>query len=183
MRPSETTRVFEKGELNMNWKSLVLSLVASALAVFVFTVSGARAATTTGTFTSTVTIEASCEVISTNTLDFGTQGILTSDVDASASFNVQCTDTTTYNIGLNAGSTAGGTVSTRLMTDGSDTVAYQLFSDAGRTTNWGNTPSVDTVAGTGNGAEQTLTVYGRIPVQDAPAPSTYTDTVTVTVTY
>jgi spore coat protein U-like protein len=39
------------------------------------------------------------------------------------------------------------------------------------------------VSGTGNGAGQTITIFGRVPAQTTPAPGTYTDTVTVTVTY
>ena len=142
-----------------------------------------QAATDTATFQSTITLQADCQILSTNTLDFGTNGILTSNVDATATFNVQCTDTTAYNVGLDAGSTSGGTVTTRKMTSGSDTVDYKMFSDSGRTSNWGETVTVDTVAGIGNGASQTLTIYGRVPAQTTPAPGTYTDTVTITVTY
>jgi spore coat protein U-like protein len=58
-----------------------------------------------------------------------------------------------------------------------------LYSNAGRTTVWGNTVGTDTVAGTGTGATQSLTVYGRVPVQSTPGAGTYTDTVITTVTY
>lgn len=160
-----------------------LSALGASLLLLALAGSSADAATATGTFTATITIQASCQVISTNTLNYGTQGILTANTDAQATFNVQCTNTTPYNVGLNAGSTAGGTVATRLMTSGSATVAYNMFSDAARSTNWGNTVGTDTVSGTGDGAQQTLTVYGRVPPQTTSAPATYNDTVTVTVTY
>ncbi|WP_409528142.1 spore coat protein U domain-containing protein [Rhizobium sp.] len=39
------------------------------------------------------------------------------------------------------------------------------------------------VTGTGTGSPQTLTVYGRVPAQNTPAPGTYSDTVVVTVSY
>ena len=96
---------------------------------------------------------------------------------------MQCTDTTPYNIGLDAGTGTGATVTVRKLTSGGATVNYTLYSDTGRTTVWGNTVSTDTVAATGNGASQSYTVYGRVPAQTTPAPGTYTDTVTVTVTY
>jgi spore coat protein U-like protein len=160
-----------------------VSVLGALLAILSLAGSSAQAATATGTFNSTITIQANCQVISTNTLNFGTQNILTANTDASATFTVQCTNTTPYNVGLNAGSTAGGTVATRLMTSGAATVSYKMYSDAARTTNWGNTVGTDTLAGTGNGTTQTLTVYGRVPVQTTPAPATYNDTVTVTVTY
>jgi spore coat protein U-like protein len=41
----------------------------------------------------------------------------------------------------------------------------------------------DTVAGTGTGATQTLTVYGSIPAGQVVTPGTYRDTVNVIVTY
>jgi spore coat protein U-like protein len=66
---------------------------------------------------------------------------------------------------------------------GTEVINYSLYSDSGRTTNWGNTVGTDTVAATGNGSAQAYTVYGRIPPQTTPAPGTYTDTITVTVTY
>jgi spore coat protein U-like protein len=50
-------------------------------------------------------------------------------------------------------------------------------------TNWGNTVGTDTVAGTGNGAAQALTVYGQIAAGLYVTPGSYTDTITATVTY
>ena len=139
--------------------------------------------TTTSTFTAQVAITATCTINSASTLNFGTQGVLTANVDQTSTIQVQCTDTTPYNIGLDAGTGAGATVATRKMTSGGATVDYTLYSDAGRTTVWGNTVATDTVAATGNGAAQSYTVYGRVPAQTTPAPGAYTDTVTVTVTY
>lgn len=69
------------------------------------------------------------------------------------------------------------------MTDGTALVNYNLYREAGRLTNWGNTVGTDTVGGTGTGLIVNSTVYGRVPVQTAQAPGTYTDTITVTVTY
>jgi spore coat protein U-like protein len=164
------------------FKTSIFALVGAALS-FVAFASPASAASATSSFQATITLQANCQVVSTATLSFGTQGLLTANTDASANLQVQCTNSTPYNIGLNAGSTAGGTVATRLMTSGSATVQYRMYTDAGRTTNWGNTVGTDTVGGTGNGSAQTFTVYGRVPVQATPAPATYNDTVTVTVTY
>ena len=59
------------------------------------------------------------------------------------------------------------------MKAGSALVNYSLFSNSGRTTNWGNTVGTDTVSGTGIGSAQSLTVYGRIPPQTTPSPGTY----------
>ena len=143
----------------------------------------AGAATATNTFAASIIIQSSCQAISTNALDFGTQGSLGASTDAQATFAIQCTSATPYNIGLDTGLTAGGTVATRLMASGSGTVAYKMYSDVGRTTNWGNSVGTDAVTGTGTGSQQTLTIYGRVPTQSTPRPATYTDTVTLTVTY
>ena len=143
----------------------------------------AHAATTTTTFTVQLTITASCTINSASTLNFGSQGVLAANVDQTSTIQVQCTNTTPYNIGLDAGTAAGATVTTRKMTSGGATVNYSLYSNSGRTTNWGNTVGTDTVSATGNGAAQSYTVYGRVPAQTTPAPGTYTDTITVTVTY
>jgi spore coat protein U-like protein len=159
-------------------------IILAALAVCLFSfVATSQATTTTSTFTVQITITASCTINSASTLNFGSQGVLTANVDQTSTIQVQCTNTTPYNIGLNAGTATGATVTTRKMTSGSNTVSYALYSDSGRTTNWGNTVGTDTVAATGTGASQSFTVYGRVPAQTTPAPATYTDTITVTVTY
>ncbi len=160
-----------------------LLLLSAAIIPALLWTNSTRAATATGSFTSQITITAECTVQSTNTLDFGSHGLLTSDVDATATFTILCTDGTSYNIGLNGGTTAGGTTTTRLMDNAGTTVSYKMFSDAGRTVNWGDTVGTDTVSGTGNGTDQTLTIYGRVPAQSTPAANTYTDTITVTITY
>jgi spore coat protein U-like protein len=133
-------------------------------------------------FTVSATPGANCN-LTTNPLAFGAQGLLNADVDATTTLQVQCTSTSPYNVGLDAGQASGATVSTRRMTFGAATVSYALYRDAGRTLNWGQTIGTDTLAGTGTGVSQTITVYGRVPVQTTPAPGTYTDTVAVTVTY
>src|SRR3954469_9431262 len=141
------------------------------------------AATSTATFSVQVTIVATCTINSASALNFGSQGVLTANVDQTSTIQVQCTNTTPYNIGLNAGSGAGATVAVRKMTSGGATINYSLYTDSGRTTVWGNTVGTDTVAATGNGASQGYTVFGRVPAQTTPAPAAYTDTITVTVTY
>lgn len=143
----------------------------------------AEAATTTQTFTVQLTITASCSITSASTLDFGSQGLLNSVIDATSTIQVQCTTSTPYNIGLDAGAGSGATVTTRKMTNGGSTVNYSIYSDTGRTTVWGNTIGSNTVTGTGTGSAQSFTVYGRVPVQTTPAAGAYSDTVTVTVTY
>lgn len=144
---------------------------------------GADAATATGSFNVTVTIASTCVVTSAANLNFGTQGVLAANIDQTTTVTVTCTNTTPFNIGLDKG-LYGSSVTTRQMQAGAgQLINYSLFSDAGRTVNWGNTVGTDTVASTGTGSAQAFTVYGRIPPQATPAPAVYNDTITVTITY
>jgi spore coat protein U-like protein len=158
--------------------------LASILAAsFSIAWSDAKAATATGSFNVQVTIAATCVVTSATNLNFGTQGVLAANVDQTNTITVTCTNTTPYNIGLDKGLN-GSSVTTRQMKSGGGAlINYALYSDSGRTTNWGNTVGTDTVAATGNGSGQAYTVYGRVPPQTTPAPAVYTDTITITVTY
>ena len=136
-------------------------------------------------FTVNLLVQADCS-INANPLNFGTTGVIDANLDAETTLAVSCTNTTPYNIGLNAGDVAGSTVDNRLLSGtagGADqaTVAYQLYQDAARATVWGDTQGTNTVSGVGSGAAQSVTVYGRVPVQDTPAPDTYQSTVTATV--
>lgn len=155
--------------------------VAALLLVATLMPRAAQAATATTTFQVTANVTATCQIAATN-LAFGSYaGVQT---DATSTITVTCTNTTPYNVGLDAGTSTGATVTTRAMTGpGGATLGYALYSDGARTVNWGNTVGTDTVAGTGTGSAQTLTVYGRIPAGSLPAPGAYTDTITATVTY
>jgi len=160
-----------------------MQLVAVMMGLLPLT-QAAQATTANSSFTVQVTIAATCTVNSAATLNFSSsQGLLTANVDQQSDIQVTCTNTTPYTVGLDQGTASGATVTTRKMTNGGNTISYSLYRDSARTLNWGNTPSTDTVSGTGTSAAITHTVYGRIPPQSTPAPATYTDLINVTVTY
>jgi spore coat protein U-like protein len=177
------------GEVNMRMMTGLGILAGLAL------VCGPATATTSinSTFAVQLTIHAECVINSTSTLNFGSLGVLggsggTANNDSTATVAVQCTDTTPFDIGLDAGTTTGGSTTTRKLLNQAQgstaTVNYTLWQDAGHTTtNWGNQVGTDTMSLTGDGTSHTYTVYGRIPPQMTPAPGTYADTITVTVTY
>lgn len=140
-------------------------------------------ATVTATFTVSTNVVTTC-VVSATPLSFGTyQG--TSNQDSTSTITVDCSNTAPYNVGLDAGTSTGATVTTRAMTGptGALPLHYSLFSDSALTVNWGNTVGTDTVAGTGTGNAQDLIVYGRVPSGQGNRAGTYTDTITATVTY
>jgi spore coat protein U-like protein len=157
--------------------ALVMALALAA------TASTAQATTTvTSTFQVSLTIASNC-VIAANPLAFGTSGVLTSNVNQTTTVSVTCSNTTPYNVGLDGGNVSGSTVGTRLLSNGTASVQFQLYSDSGRSVVWGNTLGTNTVSGTGNGSAQTLTVYGQVPPQTTPTASTYNTTVTASVTF
>lgn len=124
------------------------------------------------------TVSALCN-LTVSPLSFGTKGLLSANSDASTSMSAQCTNTTPYSISLDNGQT-GTAPAARKMTSGANAVTYGLYSDSSRSNVW-SIPSP--VGGTGTGASQTLTVYGRAPAQSTPPVGTYTDAVVVTLTY
>ena len=143
----------------------------------------ANAATTTANFTARITIQGECIVATTNALDFGNAGVLVNNIDETTTFQVQCTDTVPYAIGLGTGTGVGATTTLRKMTGGAETVDYRMFSDPARTVNWGNNFGTDTISNVGDGSPQTFIVYGRVIPQATPVSGTYTDTVQITVEY
>jgi spore coat protein U-like protein len=143
----------------------------------------AIAGSATATLGVSFTINAACTV-SAAPIAFSAQSVLGVPVSQTGSVVVTCSNTSPYNVQLDQGAGASATVTNRLMTGpASGTVASGLYQDAARTVNWGKTNGADTVAGTGAGGAQTLTVYGRIMAQTTPAPGAYADTVNVTVSY
>lgn len=162
----------------MKIRSVCLALVTGA----VLSAPG-YAATATGTLNLSITISATCTVVSASAINFGTMSSIPASVDQTSTLTVNCSNTTPYVISLGVGGGAGATTAVRKMTNAGNTVNYSLYRDAGYTQLWGASSGVDTLAGTGNAANQALTIYGRVPTQTVPPPGTYTDAVTVTITY
>jgi spore coat protein U-like protein len=148
----------------------------------------AAAGSANGSFQVQATVVSACTV-SGSLLNFG--GAIDPlaaalPLDASSTLTVQCTNTTPYSVSLNAGVNAGGAANftSRAMKSGSNTLGYQLYLDAGRSSIWGDgTGTSLPVGGTGTGSNQSLTIYGRVPSLSGAIPGTYTDTVTVTISY
>jgi spore coat protein U-like protein len=162
----------------------VATLVNIFFAMASAAVAPVHAATATSQFQVSMTLQAECKLTSASDLAFGTSGVIQAAINATSAIGVQCTNTTPYNVGLSAGAGSGATVALRKMTASSGaTVNYQLFRDSGRSQTWGDQVGTNTASGTGNGAVQTMTVYGTVPAQTTPAAGAYTDTVQVTVTY
>lgn len=123
------------------------------------------------------------------TLNFGEKAFLDSNVDVTStsgggSIVVTCTPGLAISIAMDYG-VNGGSSSSRYMArnDSSDTIAYQLYQDAGRSIVWGTGSLAYGVSSFPTGT-QTYPVYGRLFSSNIqPSAGTYTDTVTVTLTY
>jgi len=135
------------------------------------------------TFRVTANVQAVCEVTATDlafgayTAQAGTQLLGTTLLRAT------CTPGTTYNVGLNEGTSPGATVNQRKMVSGANNLNYQLYSDTNRTTIWGNTTGTDTVTGSGTGVAVDHTVFGAVPAAQVVPAGDYADTITVRIYY
>ncbi|MES2282994.1 MAG: spore coat U domain-containing protein [Pseudomonadota bacterium] len=160
-------------------KAFRASLISAAcLAAF----GAASAATDTANMTVKITVTATCDIhtVAPTDVDFGSVASTATNVAATGGvLTVKCTTGTPYTIGLDNGLNF---TTTRQMKNGTTNfVGYGLFRDAAFSNAWGSTVPLS-AAGTGNGANQNFTVYGRVP-SAASAAGAYTDTVIATVTY
>lgn len=116
---------------------LAASLITASAAALYPTLADAAVysnGTKTTTFDVTLTIIADC-TITANAMNFGSsQGVISTAVNTTSQFSVLCTNTTPYNIGLNAGTGAGSTTAARTMSGtggNTDTVQFTLKQTSG----------------------------------------------------
>jgi spore coat protein U-like protein len=160
---------------------LLAFVMASALGL----ATTAWASTRTTTFTVSLLLQNDCQ-IATSQLDFGTTGLIGTNLDQTSSLSITCSAGAPYNIALDAGSVPGSAVSNRLLGGiglPTPTVGYQIYRDSARSLIWGETIGTDTFSGTGTGSAQALTMYGRIMPQGTPIAGAYSSVVTATVTF
>lgn len=135
-------------------------------------------------FTASATVPSNCRAYATTDLDFGSiPGVITSDNDQTSTIGMTCTGRTAWQVGLNNGNNASGSIRRMRLGATGSYVAYELYSNLPRTVRWGNVLNSDTVPGTGTGEAQSVTVYGRVPAAQSAAAGSYSDIITVTVTY
>ena len=137
----------------------------------------AHAATANGTLDVQATVINTC-VVSTAPVVFASVGL--DEVTANGSVTVNCTNTSAFTVALDGG--GSGDISARELSHASlpASFTYQLYTDAGLTTVWGD--GVTGSQANGTGPSQTLTVYGRTTSTPDTA-GAYSDEVQVTVTY
>jgi spore coat protein U-like protein len=133
------------------------------------------------TFRVSASVQAVCEVTATD-LSFGTYTSQSgTDVQGTTLLRATCTPGSTYNVGLNEGTSAGATVNQRKMVAGTQALNYQLYRESSRTSIWGNTTGTDTVTGVGTGLAVDHTVFGAVPAKQVIPAGEYSDTITVRI--
>ena len=164
------------------FKRVLGFLLAAAV---VATPSVGTSATAKGTLSVSASAIASCSIVN-GTLPFGNVAATgsTTVVNATGTFSVICTNGSAYTLSMDKGAN-GSSISNREMkvTAGTATMSYQIYQDSGHTIVFGDGTTGSTLAGTGNGLAQVITVYGQIPSQNVGTTGLYTDTVNITVTY
>lgn len=121
-----------------------------------------QAQPTTSELAISLTVLSECEIGTVNDLSFGSTAGTGTYVDQQAS----STGTTRFLTGVTT----------------SQQIPYQLFRDAARTQLWGNDTETS-LSSTGNGTNQAIMVYGRVPDLTSAMPDTYIDNVTLSVAY
>ena len=172
-------------------KSMARTLtMTGVISLSIGAVSTTDAATATSNLSVTASVTANC-TISTSPVAFGAYDPVSTNASSpltgTGAVNVTCTSGASTSVTLGQGSNAGtgssDAVPVRRLNDGSTNyLSYQLYSDNGHSTVWGNTSGTG-VAHTGTGTQTAITVYGSVAAgQNVPSGS-YSDTVVATVTF
>lgn len=154
-----------------------------ALAASLIVASTLHAASSSAPLEVSAEVAADCRIAISN-LAFGRYDPLvqnaTTELDASAAVTMLCTRSSRASINIDFGRNAIG--SSRGLAGGTQHVAYQLYRDSGRTSEWGRGDGLQFVS-QGIHKPQEFTLYGRIPPGQEVASGVYTDVVTATVDF
>jgi len=169
-------------------KTRILTLAAAAAALL-FTAHSAVAASKSTTFNVSSSVSANCTISATD-LNFGAYDPVvankTTALDVNTTVTVLCTKGSTgVTVGLDLGIHAAA--GNRFMSNGTDSLQYELYSDSAGGTLWANAgaglvtwPAFGPI---GAGAGTPHTVFGRIPAGQDVSVGSYNDTVTATVNF
>ncbi len=140
--------------------------------------SAALAASGTASFDVSVQVLASCSISASNMSFASITTGTTTNTDATSTLTVNCSSGTPFTIALGNGANF---TTARRMAWGGSYITYALFQDSARSLEW---VGATTKSGTGTGADQSFTIYGRIPSgQNVSNTGSYGDTIIATITY
>jgi spore coat protein U-like protein len=106
--------------------------------------------------------------------------------DTTGTFSYSCSSARARPVLIWLSSGNSGSFNPRRMSNGADTLDYNLYSDSQRTAVWGNdTGGYAGISSVPQGKDHgdTLTIYGRIGTGLWVSPGSYTDSITVTLNF
>jgi spore coat protein U-like protein len=147
----------------------------------------AEAGTASSQLGVSVTVAATCS-IAAGSMAFGSYDALGGgQVDGAATLSVACTKGAAAAITLGQGEHPGvgstDTTPQRRMSSGTDFLSYELYTDALRTSAWGNTGSTGKPYVAPSGLPSEITLYGRIGARQDVHAGAFTDLVVATITF
>lgn len=109
-------------------------------------------------------------------------------VTSSANITVKCSSALAFKVALGPGATPGGSISQRLLSNGSQSLQYNLYTASDLSSIWGDGTTGVTLSRTASsdGLPTSLTVFAEVPdsgMNRLAMPGIYSDLVTVTITY
>jgi len=130
------------------------------------------------------TVTANC-LVQAGTIDFGNYDPVaandTTPLDATGSFQVRCTRGGSAVLKLDQGNHASG--GTRRMSDGTEFLNYNLYTNGSYTTVWDDATNTVSYGPAASNAFTAIDVFGRIPAGQDVQAGDYSDTVTVTAEF
>lgn len=124
--------------------------------------------------------------ISATSVNFGSYNVFTgSATDSTGTITINCNGSA-HNIIVTLSQGASSSFNPRAMTNGGETLTYNLYRDASRTTIWGDGTggtSTYTNANPANNSDIVLTVYGRVPAGQDVSAGGYSDTVAAVINF
>jgi spore coat protein U-like protein len=124
--------------------------------------------------------------ISATSVSFGSYNVFnTSALDSSGSITYNC-DNKANNISISLGKGSSSTFSPRTLRKGGEALSYNLYTDASRTTIWGDGTSgtsLYTRSNPPNNTNVSLPIYGRVGAAQDVSAGTYSDTVLAIINF
>jgi spore coat protein U-like protein len=151
-------------------------LIVIAMVVAMMAMSGvAIADTATSNIQATANVANVCRVTGATDIAFGAYDPTdTSDLDAAGDFTFRCTKGTDYRLYITG---------TRQMTDGTDNLSFEIYSNPGRTTVYPSDFAGGITGTSSNNSPNTQSLYGRITAGQDVQAGNYSRTLVVTVEY
>ena len=124
--------------------------------------------------------------ISAGSLAFGSYDVFASSAnDSTTTLTITCNGAA-HDIVVSLSTGASGGYNPRTMTRGGESLSYNLYRDAARTSIWGDGTggtSTYTNANPANNAAINVTVYGRVPAGQDVSAGAYSDTVSAVINF